>query len=278
VDVASALALLSSVLWGTGDFLGGTLSRRLPPAAVVGWSQSAALLAFGLVALGTGAWAAEPGYLPWAVAAGVAGPLGLVAFYSALARGTMGIVAPIAALGVVVPVAAGLLAGERPSALQIVGVVVSIAGAVLASGPEVRGGTGAGPVVLAAVAGVCFGLALLFLARGSEHDPLMTLVGMRATAVLALVVVAVARRSAGGVARRDLPALVTIGVFDGAANLAYSFAATTGLLSLVAVLSSLYPAVTILLARFVHGERLAPVQQAGVGAALVGVALIAAGG
>jgi drug/metabolite transporter (DMT)-like permease len=266
------------VLWGSGDFLGGTLSRRLPPAAVVGWSQGVALLAFGVVAAATGAVAAEPGYWPWAVAAGTAGPLGLVAFYAALARGTMGIVAPIAALGVVVPVAAGLIAGERPAALQLVGVVVAVAGAVLASGPELRGGGGTGPVVLAALAGLCFGLALLFLAGGSEHDALMTLVGMRLTSVVALAALAVAARSVGGVRGPDLPALALVGVLDGAANLCYSVAATSGLLSLVAVLSSLYPAVTIVLARVVHGERLARVQQVGVGAALLGVALIAGGG
>jgi drug/metabolite transporter (DMT)-like permease len=275
---ASALALLSSVLWGTGDFLGGTLSRRLAPAAVVGWSQAAALLAFGVVALVTGAWQAAPGFWPWAVAAGVCGPAGLVAFYAALARGTMGVVAPIAALGVVVPVAAGLLAGERPSAVQLVGVVAAVAGAVLASGPELRGGTGRIPVVLAALAGLFFGLTLLLLAGGSRHDALMTLVGMRLTSVVALAVLALAVRSSGGVRRGDLPALALVGVLDGAANLCYSLAATSGLLSLVAVLSSLYPAVTIVLARVVHGERLAGVQQAGVAAALVGVVLIAAGG
>ena len=98
--MAALLALLSSLLWGGADFLGGTVSRRLPALLVVGASQFAGLLAITLVAVASGELDAPTGYLPWAVAAGIAGLIGLVAFYSALAMGTMGVVSPIAALGV----------------------------------------------------------------------------------------------------------------------------------------------------------------------------------
>lgn len=276
--MASALALLSSLLWGSGDFLGGTLSRRLPAIAVVGWSQAAALVMFGAAAVVTGAWAVEPDYWPWAVAAGLTGPLGLVFFYTALARGTMGVVAPIAAMGVVVPVLAGLLAGDRPTAWQLVGVLVATTGAVLASGPEMGGGARSSAVLLAAAAGLCFGLVMLFMARGAETSPLMTLVGMRVTCVTCLAVAAAVAGTLGGVGRTDTAALVAVGVLDGGANLSYSIASTSGLLTLVAVLASVYPAVTIVLARIVHGERLARVQHVGVAATLVGVVLIAATG
>lgn len=273
------LALSSSLLWGAGDFLGGTVSRRLPALAVVGVSQALALVVFALVATITGeAMQGMPavGWW-WAAAAGIAGLVGLVAFYAALAGGTMGVVAPIAALGVVVPLGAGLLAGERPGAVQMVGAVLGVLGGVLASGPELRGGAPRRPVVLAVVAGISFGLVLLFLARGSEESPLLTLVGMRATSVSILVVVALALRSLGGVRRADLPLLGLIGLLDGGANLTYAIATTAGLLSLVAVLASLYPAVTVLLARVVHHERMTRVQDVGVAAAVLGVVLVASG-
>lgn len=275
------LALLSSGLWGSADFFGGLMSRRLPPIAVVAWSQSSGLVVGLVVATVVGAWSDPSGWLPWAVLAGASGALGLIAFYAALASGTMGVVSPIAALGAVVPLLAGVLAGEQPSALQRVGIGVALLGAVLASGPELRGrGDGAAAartrsVVLAALAAVAFGVALLAIGRGAEHSPVLTLVGMRGTSVLGFVVLALVVRSVGGVRARDLPALAAIGSCDLAANLCFGIASTLGLLSITAVLGSLYPVATVVLARFVLAERLLPVQWAGVAAALVGVALIA---
>lgn len=273
------LALASSLLWGAGDFLGGTTSRRLPAAAVVGVSQALALLFFVVVAWATGEAATgmpAEGWL-WSMAAGAAGLVGLVAFYAALARGTMGVVAPLAALGVVVPLAAGLLAGERPGFVQLLGAALGVVGGVLASGPEVRTGASRGPVALALLAGLAFGLTLVFLARGSEDSPLLTLVGMRMTSVTALVVLAAVTRSVGGVRARDLPLLATIGLLDGGANLTYAVATTSGLLSLVSVLASLYPAVTVVLARVFHHERMSRVQDVGVVTAVLGVVLVASG-
>lgn len=278
-----ALALLSSALWGGADFFGGLLSRRLPSIVVVAWSQAAGLVVGLVVAGAAGAWADPPGWLPWAVLAGVSGALGLVAFYAALASGTMGVVSPIAALGAVVPVLAGVLEGEQPTGPQAVGIAVALVGAVLASGPELRARdqdraasrTRARSVLLAVVAALAFGVALLAIGRGAEHSTVMTLVGMRCTSVSAFVVVALVLRSVGGVRSRDLPALGAIGACDLAANLAFGFATTLGLLSITAVLGSLYPVATVLLARFVLHQRLLPVQWAGVSAALAGVALIA---
>jgi drug/metabolite transporter (DMT)-like permease len=273
------LALASSVLWGSGDFLGGTLSRRMPALAVVGVSQALALVLVGTVAVVTGELARG---MPtagwgWAAASGVAGLVGLVAFYSALARGTMGVVAPIAALGVIVPVAVGLAAGERPSSVQMVGAALGVIGGVLASGPELTSRAAGRPIALALLAGLAFGLVLVFLARGSEESPLLTLVGMRTTSVVLLVAVAVAARSLGGVRRADLPLLALIGMLDAGANLSYAIATTVGLLSLVSVLASLYPAVTVLLARVVHHERMTRLQDVGVATAVGGVLLVAAG-
>jgi drug/metabolite transporter (DMT)-like permease len=281
--VAVLLALASSVLWGSADFLGGLLSRRLPALAVVAWSQSAGLVTVLAVALATGAFADPTGWVGWGVAAGIAGPVGLVAFYTALSVGTMGVVSPIAALGAVVPVLAGLLSGEQPTAVQNAGIVLGLVGAVAAGGPELsplrRGPAGAGArsVALAAIAGGAFGVALVAIARGAASSPVMTLVGMRATSVLAFLLVGVLLRSAGGVRPRDLASLAIVGVGDVLANLAFALASTRGMVSVVAVLAALYPVATVVLGRVLLHERLAGVQQAGVSVALVGVVLLAVG-
>ena len=281
--MAVLLALLSSVLWGSADFLGGMVSRRRLAAVVVGLSQAAGLLTILVVALAVGSFDDPTGYLPWAAASGLAGMVGLVCFYAALAAGTMGVVSPIAALGVVVPVVVGLARGERPAALQLVGIAIAIVGVVLASGPELQGRAGARPLVLAAVAALGFGLALLFIAEGSQSSTIMTLVTMRATSVSVLAVallVALARgtsRSVLAIGWADLALVGVVGVGDLLANLAFGAASRRDDVSIVSVLGSLYPVMTVLLARFVLGERLGKAQTWGVAGALGGVVLIATG-
>lgn len=275
--MAVVLALLSSLMWGTADFLGGLASRSRPAYAVVAGSQAMGLLVIGGFALITQAWHGPTTWLWWAVAAGVSGTTGLVCFYAALGSGTMGVVSPIAALGAVVPVLIAISTGERPSAMTVAGLLFALAGAVAASGPELRGGAGVRPVALAAVAGVGFGLALVSIERGSQVSAVMTLTGMRATSVSAFLVVAVALRSVGGLRPPDAPLLAVVGVGDVGANLLFALASQRGLLSITSVLGSLYPVVTVLLARVVLRERLQRVQQLGITAALGGVALVALG-
>lgn len=280
--MAVFLALLSSLLWGSADFLGGTISRRRMAVLVVVTSQAAGLVGIALVALLAGAVDDPTDYLWWAVGAGLAGMLGLVCFYAALAMGTMGVVSPIAALGVVVPVLVGLARGERPAAIQLAGITIAVLGVVLASGPELSGRAGARPLLLAALSALGFGLALLFIAEGARTSTLMTLVTMRVTSVtvLAVALAAAARRLARGrlsLDRRDVALVTVTGMADVAANLTFGLASTRGLVSIVAVLGSLYPVVTVLLARVIHAERLGAAQTVGVAGALGGVALIAAG-
>jgi drug/metabolite transporter (DMT)-like permease len=276
--VATLLALCASLLWGSSDFLGGTTARRLP-ATVVVWSSQAFAL-FGLLVVATATTSFTTGsYLGWGIAAAVVGVVGLVSFYAALASGTMGVVAPIAALGVIVPVLVGIGQGDRPSALQGVGVAVAIVGVVLASGPELRDAAMGRwrPLVLAAVAAVGFGLVFVFIAHGARSSTLMTLLTMRAVSVAALTPVVLRRGEVRAIGRQDLPVLAAVGAGDVGANACMAVATTHGLLSLVAVLSSLYPAVTVLLARAVHDERLGRLQTLGVTGALAGVVLIASG-
>jgi drug/metabolite transporter (DMT)-like permease len=274
------LALLSSLLWGTADFLGGTATRRLPAAAVVGLSQATALVLLVPVALLLGA---RPDHLLPGVVAGAVGLLGLGAFYAALAGGTMGVVAPVASLGVLLPVAVGLARGEVPSALQAAGIALAVAGVVLASGPELSGGASARPLLLAVGAAAAFGLVTVLLADGSKGPQgavVVTLLVMRATSVgLAALAYALVRRRGfrTRVTPADGPLLLAIGLGDVGANACYAVASRSSLLTVVAVLGSLYPVATVLLARRLHAERLRPVQVLGVVGALGGVALLAAG-
>ena len=277
------LALLSSLLWGTSDFLGGTATRRLPAAAVVGASQAVALV--GLLPLAV-LFGAAPSSLWPGIVAGLAGVLGLGMFYAALAGGTMGVIAPIAALGALLPVAVGLARGESPSVVQAVGIAVAIAGVVLASGPELAGGAAARPLLLAVGAAVGFGLVAVLLADGAKASTgavVVTLLAMRATSVGALLLLAAARRvrtghlGQVGIVPADFRLLAAIGLGDVGANAAYAYASRGALLSVVSVLASLYPVVTILLARQLQGERLRPIQVAGALGTLAGVALLAAG-
>jgi len=140
---AAVLALLSSLLWGTGDFIAGLLSRKRSAYAVAGASQLVGLVLMTVIVLVTGEWRIGWGsYVWWAALASVAGLGGLVMFYLALASGRMGVVSPIAALGVLVPLAIGLVGGESPSGVQLLGILIAVVGVVLASGPEVSGAAG----------------------------------------------------------------------------------------------------------------------------------------
>ncbi|HVA60446.1 MAG TPA: EamA family transporter [Mycobacteriales bacterium] len=275
--MTALLALLSSGLWGLSDFLGGTVSRRMPPLVVVGVSQLVALVLLLPIAAGTGGFHAR-GYALDAALAGLAGLVGLAAFYRALATGTMGVVAPIAALSVAVPVLVGVLGGHAPGEVQAAGLATAVAGVVLASGPSAARPGGLRPLGLALLAALGFGVTIVFIARGSRGSVVMTLLVMRATGVSLLTLAALALRHSPRVGRSDVPVLAATGIADVCANACYAVASTRGLLAVVAVLASLYPAVTVLLARRFHHEALRPVQGAGVAAALVGIALIAAGG
>jgi len=272
--VLALLALGSSVAWGTADFFGGLLSTRRPPIAVVGWSQGLAFLVISAVVVVQGdvSW---QGWPAWALAAGLSGMVGLVSFYTALSTGTMGVVAPIAALGVVVPVALGVASGEQPSRWVWFGMVVAIIGVTLASGPELSGAVSARPVVLAVVAALCFGLALFFIDRGARESTLMTLWGMRATSVTVLLVVALCVRSVGGVRPVEWPALLAVGCGDLLANALFAVASSRGQVSVAAVLGSLYPVVTAVLAWALVKERLRPIQVLGSAMAVAGAVVIA---
>lgn len=271
------LALSAALSFGISDFAGGMVSRRRPAVAVVGVSQACSLVVL-LTVMAVVGWPDGVGWLPWGALAGVFGAAGLVLFYQALAVGTVGVVSPISALGAVIPVSVGLLGGERPAASTLAGIAVALVGAVLASGPELRGEphVKARAVLYAAGSAVGFGVAMTALARGAGHSVWATLVGMRLTSVTLFALAAITVRSVGGMRARDLPVLAFLGTADVGANLLLATATTLALLSVSTVLAALYPVVTVALAAVLLHERMRPVQVIGTVAALVGVALIAA--
>jgi len=275
--VGAVLALLASLLWGTADFLGGVLSRKYPPIAVYGWAQvfgGTALVGYALI---TGAWRADLAYLPWAIATGVVGLVSMVMFYTALSTGPMGIVSPLVSVSVVIPLGYGLILGEVPAPLQILGIVFAIVGILLASGPELGAGGSPRPLLLAAGSAVAFGAFVIFLDLGSQTSAVMTVTVSRIVLVLIMVVIALWARSTGGVHGRDLAIAGTVGVLEVASNVFFAVAITLDMLATTAVLGSLYPVATAVLAAIFLHERLKPVQYVGVVAAMCGVVLIAAG-
>ena len=275
--MAVLFALLASACGGTADFVGGIATRRLPSVVVVAASQSAGLVVVLLVALVTHPVSAHPGQLVWAAAAGVGMVLGLASFYSALSVGTMGVVAPVSALGVLVPVLWGVVhLGEVPSRIAVAGAVLGIAGVVLASGPELTDRLAGRPIVLAAFSGVGFGSATAFIGEAADGGIVWTVLILKASIVAMSMPVLVRRRcTLADVPRRWLAAVVvSIGVIDVVGTLLLAHATTLGLVSLVGVVASLYPVFTVLLARWVLHERMLPAQQVGALVAFAGVALL----
>jgi drug/metabolite transporter (DMT)-like permease len=263
-------------MWGIADFMGGNLTKRYPVRSVVWLSQVAGLTAISLVGFVQG-FEFSAQVLLWGSIASITGYIGLMAFYKALSIGMMGIVSPIAALGVLVPLGLGLFKGDVLTGLQFMGIVLAVIGIVLASGPEVSGLASAKPVWLALLAALGFGLCLAAIAEGSSYDALSTMTVMRIQTVSLGALLWLRTRDQLHFAKNDRLPLITIGIFDIGANLAFGLATTGTYLSLVSVLGSVYPVFTVLLAWWILKERLLSVQYVGVLLALVGVGAIAGG-
>ncbi len=278
--MATLLALISSVLWGSADFEGGRLSKKHAPIAVLGASQIFGLL-FGIfLVITTGAWHVNffgvGGFFLPGVAAGIFGYLGLICLYEGLSTGRMGVVSPISALGVVIPLSYALIKGDSLSLVASIGVCLAVVGAFCASGPEFTEGLPLKPLLLAIGAAFGFGTTLIFMSIGSQSSALMTMTTMRVATVFITLGIALRFKSYGNFTKLDLPSLVFIGIADFVANLLLGMAFNLGLVSLAMVLGSLYPIVTALLAFKVLHERLHKVQYVGIFLAVTGVALISA--
>jgi drug/metabolite transporter (DMT)-like permease len=275
------LALCASLAWGVGDFIGGMKTRVLPVLVVLVGSQLVGFLWIGAVALVAQQSVPAAHYVLFAALSAVAGTAGLACFFRAIAIGKMSLVVPIAATAGVVPVVVGIATGDRPSALQITGMIVALGGAVLASRePDEEGRAGsklAAGVLLAALSAFAWGWFFLAIDEASDGGAVWASLVNRTTSLALLLVAAAIMRPRLRAARPHMPALAASGTLDVSANLLFAAATTKGLVSLVSVAGSLYPIVTVLLARVVLKERVHRIQEAGVIAALAGVVLIAAG-
>ena len=276
--MAPAYALLASLAWGVGDFLGGLKSRVMPALLVMAASQpfGLAALAVAVAVRGTGPPGPE---VAWAALAAVFGTLGLVAFYRGMAAGAMSVVVPLAAVAAAIPVIWGLAQGDRVSFLQELGFVAALGGGLMTSlerrGDRARFASGTGWAVLALLG---FGCYYIPLHASATHDWLWPSLIFRAVSVtLAWAALLLSRQRVRGV-RSHLAALAAIGLLDTGGNTLFAAASSShGLLSVVSVLGSLYPAVTVLLARFVLRERVERTQDLSVLVTLVGVVLISVG-
>jgi drug/metabolite transporter (DMT)-like permease len=277
--LAFAISLASALSWGISDFLGGLTSRRVPVLGVLAVSQPAGLVLIAVMIVIFGADPISADKFAIAALAGAASLGGLWAFYAAMAMGTVSVVAPIASLGVIVPVAVGLARGDSPAAIQLIGLVPAIAGVVILSYEEhpEHGGVARRAIILAILAGLGFGIFFTALDIASPDRPGWAVLAVRVGGVAVVAVALLITRPRLAAVSGSIAVLLVIGFFDVLANALFAVASTKGVLPVVAVGGSMYPAFTIALATFVLRERLARVQWAGVVLALFGVALIAAG-
>jgi drug/metabolite transporter (DMT)-like permease len=275
--VTVALGLLAAVLYGTGDFLGGLTSRRANAVTVLlhSYPVGAVLMALLLPAF--------PGTLTgraalFGVLGGAAGLVGVVVMYHLMTLAPMNVISPVTAvLAAFVPVVAGVALGERPRILAWIGVAAGLVAVVLVSRTDENHPHGRIPVsvlLLATVSGLGFGLYFVFLARAGDSSGLWPLVISRFASALMIVPLAARRRAMFRLRGTTLGLVAAAGVCDAGANMAFLLASRYGLLTLAAVLTSLYPAVTVLLAVGLLREHASPVQRAGLVLAAASVVLI----
>ena len=280
------LGLAAAVLYGSGDFLGGMATRRAHVLMVLMLAEGAG----AAVALATAAISPGPAGLAglaWGTGAGLIGGLGLIVFYTGLAAGPMSVVAPVSGLvSTVLPVGVALAEGEHPGAVVYAGALLCLVAIVLASSagdtgtPRRPGRPGrARAIAYGVVSGALFGLFFLLIRNAGQSGELWPVAAAR-VGELAVVLAAAAVLRRGqqlrGAAGPLLLAAAGAGIIDVVANICYVAATRTGMFGLAVVLASLYPGVTVLLARVVLGERLRWVQRAGLGLAAIGILLVAA--
>jgi drug/metabolite transporter (DMT)-like permease len=282
------LGLAAAVLYGSGDFLGGMATRKVPVLPVLLLADTAGLIVALVVALASPGSVSVAG-LAWGISAGLIGGLGLIIFYIGLATGPMSVVAPVAGLvSTVLPVGVALAEGERPEVGVYAGAVLCLVAIVMTSSAG-DGGSTAGPagrasrpgrgraIAYGAVAGAAFGLFFLLIRNAGESGEFWPVAAGRiGELAVVLIAAAVLRRSlspAGADGRLQLAA-AGAGAIDVVANICYVAATRTGAFGLAVVLASLYPGFTVLLARVVLGERLRWVQRAGLALAAIGILLV----
>ena len=275
------LALTASLSWGCADFLGGLTARRMAALAVVFLSQAIALGVFTAVMAASAKPVPGGDFWLLSVASGACEAIALAAFYRGLSLGSMGVVAPIASAAAVVPVVVGFSTGEVPGVLASVGMLAVIVGVVLVSRQKTEGegrARLAQGVGLAALAALGFGTFYVLIGESTERsDPLWAVFANRVTLVSLLAATMLMVRPKLPGLGPDLRVLAAIGCLDVGGSLLYATATQHGLTSVIGVLGSLYPVVTVVLARVYLSERLGMPQRAGAGLVIVGICMLGRG-
>jgi uncharacterized membrane protein len=271
-----ALALSASLTWGFADFFGPLKARTLGALRVLVYVQVGGLVVIALVVAVRGKGPADVAVL-LAIPAAASGTLGLYAYYRGVAVGAMSIVAPIAGISAAVPVVVGIVSGDRPSLTQWLGIAAALGGVFLASREPGRGGKVAAGAGLALLAALGFGGFFPPMHAAGNADFWWAVLIFRVTSTFIILAAVAIRRPPLAVAPMQVPLLALIGIGDMLGNLLFAAASTSGLVSITSVLASVYPIVTVVLARLVLKERVARSQEAGIALTLAGVALISAG-
>ncbi|MGZ8691214.1 MAG: EamA family transporter [Gaiellaceae bacterium] len=271
-----ALALGASLTWGFADFFGPLKGRKLGALRVLVYVQLGGLVAIALIVAIRGKGPADLAAL-FAIPAAISGTLGLYAYYRGMAVGAMSIVAPIAGISAAVPVIFGIVTGDRPTLWQWLGIAAALSGVFLAAREPGRGGRVAAGVGLALLAAIGFGGYFPPMHAAGNADFWWASLIFRMTSTSVVLAAVAIRRPSLSVAPIQVPLLALIGIGDMLGNLLFAAASTSGLVSITSVLASLYPIVTVVLARLVLRERVARSQEAGIALTLAGVALISAG-
>jgi len=275
--MAILLALGASLTWGVADFFGPLFGRTLGTVQVLFYAQLGGLGVIALIVAVRGMGPAS-GLALLAIPAGISGTLGLYAFYRGIAVGAISVVAPIAGVSALVPVIFGVAGGDRPSPWQLLGISAALTGVFFASREPGRGTSKvAAGVGLALLAALGFGWYFPFMHAAGNADFWWASLIFRITSTSVILATVAAYRPVLTVPGRLIPVLALIGIGDMLGNLFFAAASTSGLISITSVLASLYPIVTVVLARIVLAERVARSQEAGIALTLAGVVLISAG-
>jgi drug/metabolite transporter (DMT)-like permease len=275
-DIAAvAFGLASALSWGAGDFSGGLATKRTPVLTVLAIGHFVGLLLLIGLALLWGEALPANADLAWGLAAGMAGVVGIAALYRALAIGRMGLVAPVSAvITAALPTLFGMITEGLPSALTLGGFGLALLGVWLVAGAGGAEGGRAG-LGLALLAGCGFGVFFVLVDRAGASAVFWPLAAARCGSLVLVLPFALARRQ---LARPELRLLATVllaGALDVAGNAFFVLATQSGRLDIAAILSSMYPASTVLLAALLLGERITRPQVAGIGAVLAAIVLIA---
>ena len=276
--MADLYAVLSSILIGTADFAGGFFSRRLSVYAVIGVSTTVAAIVFFAMGVKAGGATFTTADIEAGLVTGVTVLLGTILYFKALTKGRMGVIGGIVTMLVLVPIFFSVLHGESLSTKTIIGIVLTLGGAILLGYPEMRGGTAVSAIAMAVGAAFMFGLSQVALDLGAKNDTYSVLFISEVFQAVVIGCLALATRSTGGVTRKDLFPLACIGLADAVAVSLFAAATKTGDLAVVSVLASLDPIVIALLAMVILKERLLLIQQLAFVTVIIGSIMVGRNG